>query len=297
MKYKGIKPLYRFFNILVILILISGCNSNKITGRTINDLNDIQESNPQQSTLDRVKKQGVIRVGYAGYPPYLIHDAQTGEFYGFSVDLLKALLENWGRDIKIEWVETSWERNLLDLQSGKFDIMVEPVYRLIPRASEVGFSRPYSYFGYATAIVTKDETRFKNISQLNDPSIKIAVVSGSASDKYIIKNLPNAQTLKVTGTTIEVALQQVIFGKADIALADAPTVEIFAQKHNGAVKALFLDDPPAMTPAGFMFRIGDYKWAYFIDTSIDFLEASGEIERIAMKHNVDYYEQPIIKKR
>ncbi len=286
-----IKMEKRFLMIMVFVIVSSfvlcGC-TNTPTGDVI------KVTEVQKSTLDKVKDTKVLRVGYAGYPPYLKKDPLTGEISGFSVDLLESLMEKWGRDIEIEWVETTWERNLLDLQNGKFDLMIEPVYRLIPRASEVGFTRPYSYFGYCVGVVKQDEDRFDDISDLNNPDVTIAVMAGSASSEYIRQNLPLADVIAVSGTTIEAALQHVPLGKADVALADAPTVGLFVRKHKG-LKPLFLDNPPAKTPAGFMFKLGDYRWAYFLDTSLDFLETSGEIKRISDKYNASYYERPLKK--
>ena len=75
--------------------------------------------------------------------------------------------------------------------------MIEPVFKLIPRAAEVGFTEPYSYFGYAVGIIPKENKKFNEIEELNKHSITIAVNDGSASQKYADKNLAKAKKLKV----------------------------------------------------------------------------------------------------
>jgi len=47
-----------------------------------------------------------------------------------------------------------------------------------------------------------------------------------------------------------------------------------ANAHPNEVKILFLDNPPAKTPAGFMIKQGDYEWKEFLDTSIELIAKS-----------------------
>lgn len=273
--------------LLITSVFLAGCSSSDITGGAVFE--------PGVSVLDKVKMTGELKIGYGGYPPYLKIDPATKEKSGFSVDLVEAIIKNWNRDVEIVWVETTWDRFLLDLQNEKFDMIAEPIFYTVPRAAEIDYSRPYSYFGYAVALVDIDEDRFDDIKDLNNPSITIAVAEGVASKDFAVKNLPKAKLITIPGGKVEVALQQVVFDKADAALADVPTIQRYIELHDG-VKALFMDNPPALTPAGFVFRQGDYKWSQFLDTSISFLETSGEIQSISEKYGVPYYEVPIQRK-
>ena len=148
-------------SIIIILLLITGvfltaCSSSDITGRAVFE--------PEDSVLDKVKRTGELRIGYGGYPPYLKIDPATNEKLGFSVDLVEAIIENWNRDIDIVWVETTWDRFLLDLQNEKFDMVAEPIFYTVPRAAEIDYSRPYSYFGYAVAVVDLKSTWLSSTS-------------------------------------------------------------------------------------------------------------------------------------
>lgn len=279
-----------FFLVSISISFVLRDSPKNFTGNVI--LEDFSSIN----TLEKIKIEGKIRIGYAGYPPYLKKDPFTGEISGFSVDLFKEILKYWNRDIEIEWVETNWERNLFDLQNNRFDIMVEPVFRLIPRASEVAFTEPYSYFNYAIAVVPVGGKMFDNINELNDPSVTIAVGDGYASQKYADKNLPLAKKIKVSvsASSPDNIFQQILFGKADVALADELNAVGFARTHPEEVKVLFLDYPPAKTPAGFMIKQGDYEWREFLDTSIEFLHASGDLERLSEEYDLHYFRTPII---
>src|ERR1039458_8039271 len=55
------------------------------------------------SAKDRVLKRGVIRAGYAIYPPASFKDPNTGKISGICVDVLEEAAKNLG--LKVEWTE------------------------------------------------------------------------------------------------------------------------------------------------------------------------------------------------
>jgi ABC-type amino acid transport substrate-binding protein len=240
------------------------------------------------STLDAIKQRGSIRVGWGGYPPYVSNDPVTHAKSGFSVDLINAIVSTWGQKIEVVWVETSWDRMLVDLKSNKFDLMVEPMFQTVPRAAEVDFSMPYSYFGYAVAIVKADDTRFSRVEDINTPGITVAVAQGVSDHEYAKQNLTAATLRVLPEGGIEAALTEVLLGRADVGLGDFNTVRRFAAAHEGKVKTLFSEAPPGLAPVGFMFRQDDFKFARFMDISLLQMETSGEIKRLAIKHKVPY---------
>ena len=247
-----------------------------------------QNSTRIESTLDRIRDSKHLRIGYSGYPPFLNIDPENKlPRDGFSVELAKALVQEWNEQIEIEWVPTNWSNVRVDLLANKFDLIVEPVFRTIPRAAAVGFTKPFAYFAYAVGCVRADDDRFHSIDQLNSPSYSIAVLQGASAHEYVKRNLPLATNLKVlSGTSVEATLDEVLLGRVDVTLADLNTIDRYMAAHSGLVKAVFTDPPPGRVPAGFMLRPGDYKFAAFLDASLDFFEASGEIEKLKQKYAI-----------
>jgi ABC-type amino acid transport substrate-binding protein len=277
--------------ILILALVLSasvlaGCSSNQTTGTSVYEV--------KESVLDKIKRTGELRIGYGGYPPYTVVDPETRIMSGYSADLIRGIIKNWNRDVKIIWVETTWERFSLDLQSEKFDLVVEPIFYTVPRAAEIDYSEPYSYFGYAVGVVDEDEFRFNSIDDLNDPSIKIAVAQGVATKDYVDRNLPKATLIVIPNANVELTLQQVPFEKADVALVDVPSAQRFVEEQEG-YKILFKESPPALTPAGFAFRQGDFKLSQFFDHSIKAMQTSGEIKALSEKYDVPYYEVNVIR--
>jgi ABC-type amino acid transport substrate-binding protein len=204
--------------------------------------------------------------GYAGYPPFLRRDPNTGAISGYSVDLIKGITDPLG--VTLEWRETTWDNMKQDLLLGKFDLMVEPIFYTIPRAAQVAYTRPYAYFGYGVPVVRKGERRFKRLEDLNNPDVTIAVTQGVTDQEFAARRLPRARLKLVPGNDISITLTEVLAGKVDAALADVPTVLQFLKAHPNEVEALFLDSPPAITPAGFMVRQADLEFLHFLDTAL-----------------------------
>ena len=241
-----------------------------------------------ESVLDRVQREKVLRVGYSGYPPFLSIDVDTKlPSGGFSVELIERLVEEWDPTISIAWVPTNWTNVRTDLVAGKFDLVVEPVFRTIPRAAVVDFSRPFASFGYAIGVVQADDERYTEITDINQPEVVIAVGQGLSSHEYVREYLPAARNLRIIpGGQAHAALDEVLLGRVDIALSDSTTIGEYLEAHPGQLRVVFDNPPPGRVYAGFMFRQGDYKLAAFLNIALDYLRTSGQLERLRQQHGV-----------
>lgn len=267
-------------SIVALLIAIAGLflpGDPKST--TVVDQDQAQEA----STLRRVMQTRTLRVGYEGYPPYAMKDPATGKLSGFSVDLAEYIARE--ADWKVEWIQTSPETKITDLQAGRFDVMTEPIFRTIPRATRVTFSRPYAYFGDAAGIVRKGETRFNVIDDLNKPGVVVAVRQGYTDQTFASDNLPAATIRALKVDDVSQLFLEVITGKADVALSDLEQVKAFVEEHPD-VEARFVDPAPAYIPAGFMLRQGDFEFYNFLNAALDYAESNSVIARLNRKYGL-----------
>src|ERR1700754_3588848 len=212
-----------------------------------------------ESSLSSVLKTGILRVGYGTFPPYTLDDPtekdQAKRIKGFSIDLISEIALRTVPPLKLEFFPFSWDSLRLEVESGKFDVVADPVFQTIPRAADFRLTRPYSYFGIAVAIVRKDETRFTVFSDLDRPDITISLAENWTSGEFARQQLkkPKFNSIPVTGHAFT-QLDQVLLGRADVALNDVPTVAQYARAHRDTVKALWLDNPPSSVPGGFLVR-------------------------------------------
>ncbi|MFN7919082.1 MAG: ABC transporter substrate-binding protein [Bryobacteraceae bacterium] len=239
---------------------------------------------PEASALQGIMNTQTLRVGYEGYPPYTIKDPSTGKLSGLSVDLAEYLAREAGW--KVVWVQTSPDTKIPDLQAGRFDVMTEPIFRTIPRATRVTFSRPYAYFGDAVGVVRKGEKRFRVVDDLNKPGITVVVRQGYTDQTFATDNLPAASIRSLKVDDVSQLFLEVITGKADVALSDLEQAKAFAEKHRSEVELRFTDPAPSYIPAGLMLKQGDFTFYNFLNTSLEYMEANSVLARLNKKYGL-----------
>lgn len=279
------KPKVNYLLIITFIIALVGLfmpRGQQIQGPTTTTIGTT-------STLSQIQKTKILRIGYEGYPPYTIKDPASGKLSGYSVDMAQHIAQeaSW----TIEWVQTGPDTKIPDLEAGRFDVMVEPIFRTIARATKVTFTRPYAYFGYAAGIVKKGEKRFQKIEDLNKSNVTVAVRLGYTDQTYADENLPLANRKAMNVNDIGQIFLDVIAGNSDIALADVEQVKAFAKEHSNQVDALFVNNPPALVPAGFMLRQGDFVFYNFLGSSIDYLESNGILDQLDKQYSVSAFRE------
>lgn len=242
-----------------------------------------QPSSGSKSEMETIRETRVIRAGWGPYAPYSSLDPATKKPQGFYIDLFESAARESG--LKVEWVETTWGTMISDLKANKFQVMASPVFRTIPRAFEVAFSRPIDYFGYS-AITRAGENRFKTIDDFNREDITLAVTQGEVGHEFAQRHLPKAKLVVHKTGDIALALTDVIEKRADAGICDAWTAKQFAAEHQGAVLDLFADRPFNVVGAGWFVKQDQVELLQFLNTTIDWLESSGEIQRTAAKYQL-----------
>lgn len=243
-----------------------------------------------ETTLTRVRKEKVLRVGWGGFPPYTKMKPNEADpnkrVEGFMVDVVNEIAGRAEPPLRVEWHLLQWETFRADLQTGKFDFIADPVYQTVGRAIDFRVSDPVSYFGIAVGLVRKDETRFVTFQDIDRADVTVALAEGYTSSEYARKCLHNAKLKSIPVTTDAfVQLDDVLFGRSDVALNDVPTVLQYARAHADKVKALWIEKPPAIVPGGFLARKEDADLIDFLNVSLRILRADGTIKKLDAKWN------------
>lgn len=239
----------------------------------------------QESRLQRISRTGVLRVGYGGFPPYTIIDPKETDpnkrVKGFSVDLVNEIAQRQTPPLKVEWVLLNWDTLKADMLSNKFDFVADPVYQTVPRAMDFLCSEPYSYFGIAAAIVRKGDSRFRTFKDLDREDITIVLAEGWTSSEYArqVLSKPKFKSVPVTGDAFT-QLDDVLLGRADVALNDVPTVVQYARAHPDRVQALWTDRPPSSVAGGFLMRREDSDLKAFLDVCVRLVVVDGTLKKI-----------------
>ena len=96
-------------------------------------------------------------------------------------------------------------------------------------------------------------------------------------------DLIEQQTASVTGGDAFVQLDDVLMGRADVALQDSPTVVQYVKAHPDKVKVLWLEHPPSVVPGGFAVRSEDEDLRQFLNSCLLILRTDGTIEKLDKK--------------
>jgi len=238
-------------------------------------------------TLAKVQETGVIRAGYIVWPPGVIKDPNTGKLSGHEVDTMEYIAKEM--HATVEWEESNWDTFSAGLQS-RFDVCVAGTYVTIPRAKAVAFTRPLFLLGTG-ALVKKGDTRFKSASDLNREGIVIACTQGTGEESWAKEHLPKATVKSLPGPNLDIALLEVVNGKADVALQDTYTVRQFAEKQQG-VEALFVDRPLNLTAVAWSMRPDDLEWKNFLDSALLYLEFSGRLKEFEKRYDARWLHHP-----
>jgi polar amino acid transport system substrate-binding protein len=269
----------------ITLALATACNNKpELTGSN-------NQTPPRTETaLARILRTKHVTIGFAGYPPYLRRDPNTGAMSGYSVELAHQIFDPLS--VTIDWKETTWDTMKQDLLLGKFDLMVEPIFFTLPRAAQVGYTRPYAYFGYGVPVLRKGDNRYKSVMDLNKEGVVLAITQGVTDQEFAARTLPRARVKLIPGNDITITLTEVLTGKVDAALADVPTVLSFVKAHPNQVVALRINDPPAISPAGFIAKPEEVQLLNFLNTALSMLEAQGVFDALETR-----YELPSFRER
>ncbi|MEJ0061455.1 MAG: ABC transporter substrate-binding protein [Terricaulis sp.] len=241
------------------------------------------QQSARTSALEQIRATHTIVAGWAPYAPYAYIDPATRQPNGFYIELFERMASEAG--LQVRWVETTWGNMVPDLETGRFQVMAAPTFRTIPRAMEVGFTRPIDRFGLS-AMVRSNDQRFHTLADFRRPGIVLAVTQGEVGYEYATRHLPGAQLQTLDSGNIALALTNVVQGRADASIADAWTIKQFVAAHPGAVRDVFADEPFNQVGAGWFTRRDDVELLTFLNTSIDWLVSSGEVEAIAHKYEI-----------
>ena len=238
----------------------------------------------QTSLYDKVIHSGKLRCGYLIYTPGCMKDLKTGKMTGVGPDILALAAKRLG--LELVWTEEVGLVSMIDgLQTGRYDIVGSPIWANASRAKLVDFSKPI-YYSPVSAYVKKGNNQFSvsvsgNINALNSEKVKIATMDGEMSSIIARTDFPKAKTLSLPQLSdISQILLTVASGKADVAFVDPVEAYRFIEHNPGSLENITRDRPLRVFGNTYMFRRGEAEFKDMLNTTIDELANSGEIDRV-----------------
>ncbi|MGD2126929.1 MAG: transporter substrate-binding domain-containing protein [Desulfobacteraceae bacterium] len=250
------------FASVVVVALLMAMTGTAFTG-------DLRQQITAESTLERVLKRGVLRVGMSTFVPWAMKD-KTGKLIGFEIDVATRLAKDMG--VKAEFVPTKWAGIIPALLTGKFDVIIGGMGILPKRNLKVNFTIPYDVTGMSMVAHKELAAGFNSLEDFNRSNVILAVRLAATPVAAAEKFMPKAQLRKFDDESQ--AIQELLNGKAHAVVASAPMPAFQALKYPDK---FFLPLKGTFTrePIGFALRKGDVDTLNFFNSWITVVDAEG----------------------
>jgi polar amino acid transport system substrate-binding protein len=131
-----------------------------------------------ESTLEKARQSGVIRIGFANESPYA-YAGPNGELTGESPTVFKHVMQKLGIK-QVDGVLIEWGSLIPGLKAGRFDAIVASMYITPKRCRQVIFSNPTYGIGEAFIVKKGNPDGVGNYRDAIAKGKKIAFIAGTA---------------------------------------------------------------------------------------------------------------------
>jgi ABC-type amino acid transport substrate-binding protein len=231
-------------------------------------------------TLDKIRKSGVLTIGYIdGAAPFSFAEA-GGEPQGYSVELCRKVAEGIGRDLKLPGLKTRWVKLTIQdrieaVRAGRVDLECSTTTWTLTRQSLVDFS--LMTFVDGGSLLVKADADFGRLADFDGK--RIAVIGGTTTERALESRKHGAQLVKIK--TRDEGLALLRDGKVE-ALASDRTALIGVVVMSGSARGQYrlLDQDFSIEQYALMMRRGDHDFRLAVNRELARVYRSGEIEKI-----------------
>jgi polar amino acid transport system substrate-binding protein len=137
-----------------------------------------------ESTLERIKRTGVVRVGFANEAPYAYVESESGDLTGEAPVVARRVFRQLGVG-QLEGVLTEFGSLIPGLKANRFDIIAAGMYITPERALEILFSEPTYCISEAFIVASGNPQSLHSYEDVaNHESARLGVVAGTVERGY-----------------------------------------------------------------------------------------------------------------
>ena len=238
----------------------------------------------QAQTLEKIRKQGAITLGYIdGAAPFSYADA-NGDPQGYSVELCRAIAEGIGAQLerpqlKTRWVKLSIQNRIDAVRRKQVDVECSTTTWTLGRQKLVDFSLVTFLDGASVLMKLDNEAR-----KLADFGGKrIAVIGGTTTEtalrQALTKGLVSAEIVGIK--TRDEGLELLRQGQVDGLASDRTTlIGVVVKKAGGGDAYKLLDEDFSIEQYALMLPRGDADFRLAVNRSLARLYRTREIEKV-----------------
>lgn len=241
---------------------------------TIPTLGFAQES----SVLDKIIKSGELRVGTSGNQPPFSMKSKEGELMGYEIDLAKVLTETM--KLKLTLVEKPFPELLEAIENNEVDVVMSGMTITPERNLKASFVGPYMLSGKSILAKTQRLKDLDEMTEINRPTIKVAVLKGSTSQKFVETLAPDVELTTVND--YDAAVKMILDNSVDLMVADYPVCLLSILRYPEAGLAT-LNAPMTIEPIGMALPPNTFQLNNLISNFLSALQLSGGLDLLEAK--------------
>ena len=231
-------------------------------------------------TLDKVRKTGVLTLGYIdGAAPFSFVDG-NGEPQGYSVELCRAVADGIAGQLKRTGLKTRWVKltiqNRIDaVRKGQVDLECSTTTWTLERQSLVDFS--LITFVDGGSLLVKSDAQFGRLADFQGK--RIAVIAGTTTERALGSRALGAELVKIR--TRDEGLTLLREGQVDALASDRTAligVVVMGSGASGNFK--LLDQDFSIEQYALMLPRGDHDFRLAVNRQLARIYRSGDIEKI-----------------
>ena len=252
--------------IIIMALVFTGCSAAKQTTEPAAEVK-------QENLLDKIKAEGVMKIGTEGtYAPFTFHD-KDGKLTGFDVEIAEEVAKRLG--VKAEFIETKWDGMFAGLDAKRFDAVANQVTIRPDRIEKYDFSDSY-IVSKAVLIVGAENNEIKSFTDLKGKKSGQSLTSNLAD----IAKLNGADLVQVDG--FNQALDLLNSKRIDATINDSLSyLDYKTQRPDAPIKvAAELD---TKDESGILFNKGNQELVDAVNKSLADMKADGTYLKISQK--------------
>ena len=169
------------------------------------------------STWEQIHSSGTMRMGVFDFPPYYSRGKAAGEWKGALIDMGQDMAKTL--NVKFEPVVIGgWDEVILSLQANKIDLHLG-MQATPQRATAIHFAGPIYWIQWVA--INNNDFHAATWADYNKPSVKVAVMTGSADVVVLKMRAPEATPIQLE------SLAQIVLAVSS-GRADAFTTTVLA---------------------------------------------------------------------
>jgi ABC-type amino acid transport substrate-binding protein len=235
-------------------------------------------------TLDKIRKSGVITLGYIdGAAPFSYADG-NGQPQGYSIELCNAVAEGVSvqlkrQNLKVRWVKLTIQDRIDAVRTGKVDLECSTTTWTLSRQQLVDFS--LVTFVDGGSLLVKSDAEIGKLADFDGK--RIAVIRGTTTERALRDALTrrSAKAELVSIKTRDEGLTLLREGQVDALASDRTAlIGVVVMSGRGGGQYKLLDQDFSIEQYALMLPRGDHDFRLAVNRVLARVYRSGEIEKI-----------------